>query len=192
VSVSCGEGLKGAKVSIDASGKAQGVLSREARDLIRGDDGAVIISVGTYALTTQQAYRRFDGNHVALDSAGGGDQDRRRQGGNWDIGRPLRPELLCNVIDNYYADALLGTCSEDVIGTWARLMQVHQHLVGTVVSEAPPLIEFIPWTQDAFIERSLVRESYLERPQAPGASIAIDPGARSRWQIPGIGSARTA
>ena len=71
------------------------------------------------------------------------------------------------------------------------MMQVHQHLVGTVVSEAPPLIEFIPWTQDAFIERSVVREGYLERPQAPGASTAIDPGARTRWRIPGIGGVMT-
>jgi L-alanine-DL-glutamate epimerase-like enolase superfamily enzyme len=72
------------------------------------------------------------------------------------------------------------------------MMQVHQHLVGTVVSEVPPLIEFIPWTHEAFIERSRVRGGYLERPQAPGASTAIDPGARSRWQIPGIGGTRTA
>ena len=72
------------------------------------------------------------------------------------------------------------------------MMQVHQHLVGTVVSQAPPLIEFIPWTQDAFVERSVVRDGYLERPRAPGASTAIDPGARSRWQIPGVGAVRTA
>jgi hypothetical protein len=73
------------------------------------------------------------------------------------------------------------------------MMQVHQHLVGTVLSEAPPLIEFIPWTQAAFTERSRVRDDgYLERPQAPGASTAIDPGARDRWQIPGIGRVRTA
>jgi L-alanine-DL-glutamate epimerase-like enolase superfamily enzyme len=72
------------------------------------------------------------------------------------------------------------------------MMQVHQHLVGTIVSEAPPLIEFIPWTQDAFIERSIVRDGYLHRPQAPGASTAIDPRARSRWQIRGIGGMRTA
>jgi len=71
------------------------------------------------------------------------------------------------------------------------MMQVHQHLVGTVVSEAPPLIEFIPWTQDAFTERSVVREGYLERAQAPGASTAVDPGARARWQIPGIGGIMT-
>jgi L-alanine-DL-glutamate epimerase-like enolase superfamily enzyme len=72
------------------------------------------------------------------------------------------------------------------------MMQVHQHLVGTVLSEAPPLIEFIPWTQDAFTERTIIRDGYLHRPQAPGASTAIDPGARSRWQIRGIGGTRTA
>jgi L-alanine-DL-glutamate epimerase-like enolase superfamily enzyme len=72
------------------------------------------------------------------------------------------------------------------------MMQVHQHLVGTVISEAPPLIEFIPWTQDAFTERTIIRDGYLHRPQAPGASTAIDPGARSRWQIRGIGGTRTA
>ncbi|NEN05295.1 mandelate racemase/muconate lactonizing enzyme family protein [Diaminobutyricibacter tongyongensis] len=67
------------------------------------------------------------------------------------------------------------------------MMQLHQHLVGTVVSEVPPLIEFIPWTQDAFVERSTVSEGYLKRPQLPGASTTIDPVARSRWQITGVG-----
>jgi L-alanine-DL-glutamate epimerase-like enolase superfamily enzyme len=71
------------------------------------------------------------------------------------------------------------------------MMQVHQHLVGTVLSEAPPLVEFIPWTQDAFVERSVVREGLMERPQGPGASTAIAPAARARWQIPGVGSVRT-
>ncbi|MFC1442240.1 mandelate racemase/muconate lactonizing enzyme family protein [Streptacidiphilus sp. N1-10] len=71
------------------------------------------------------------------------------------------------------------------------MMQVHQHLAGTVLSEVPPLVEFIPWTQQAFVERSTVREGFLERPQAPGASTAIDPAARARWQIAGVGSTRT-
>ena len=71
------------------------------------------------------------------------------------------------------------------------MMQVHQHLVGTVVSETAPLIEFIPWTQDAFLERTVVRDGYLERPQAPGASTAIGPLARSQWQIAGVGGRST-
>ena len=69
------------------------------------------------------------------------------------------------------------------------MMQVHQHLSGVVLSESPPLLEFIPWTQDAFVERSVVRDGYLDRPQAPGASTAIAPEARQQWQIRGIGGA---
>lgn len=71
------------------------------------------------------------------------------------------------------------------------MMQLHQHLVGTVLSEAPALIEFIPWTQEAFVERSVVRDGFVERPQAAGASTAIAPGARARWGIPGVGTAQT-
>jgi L-alanine-DL-glutamate epimerase-like enolase superfamily enzyme len=71
------------------------------------------------------------------------------------------------------------------------MMQVHQHLVGTVLSEVPALVEYIPWTREAFVERSIVREGHVERPQAPGASTAIDPAARERWRIPGVGGTRT-
>jgi L-alanine-DL-glutamate epimerase-like enolase superfamily enzyme len=71
------------------------------------------------------------------------------------------------------------------------MMQVHQHLAGTVLSEVPPLVEFIPWTQEAFVERSVVHEGLLERPQSPGASTAIARSARVRWQIPGVGDTRT-
>ena len=71
------------------------------------------------------------------------------------------------------------------------MMQVHQHLVGTVLSEVPALVEYIPWTREAFVERSIVREGHVERPQAPGASTAIDPAARERWQVPGVGGTRT-
>ena len=71
------------------------------------------------------------------------------------------------------------------------MMQVHQHLVGTVLSEVPALVEYIPWTREAFVERSVVREGHVERPQSPGASTAIDPAARERWQVPGVGGTRT-
>jgi L-alanine-DL-glutamate epimerase-like enolase superfamily enzyme len=72
------------------------------------------------------------------------------------------------------------------------MMQVHQHLAGVVLSESPPLLEFIPWTQDAFVDRSIVRDGYLDRPQSPGASTAIAPEARQQWQIRGIGGASSA
>ncbi|MCO6003495.1 mandelate racemase/muconate lactonizing enzyme family protein [Actinoallomurus purpureus] len=67
------------------------------------------------------------------------------------------------------------------------MMQVHQHLVGTALSDVPPLVEFIPWTQDAFEQRSVVNEGYLERPQLPGASTAVHRDARRDWQIRGVG-----
>lgn len=70
------------------------------------------------------------------------------------------------------------------------MMQVHQHLVGTGLSSVPPLIEFIPWTQKAYVERSVIREGYLERPQQPGASTAIAPSARQNWQLRGVGGIR--
>jgi L-alanine-DL-glutamate epimerase-like enolase superfamily enzyme len=70
------------------------------------------------------------------------------------------------------------------------MMQVHQHLVGTGLSRVAPMIEFIPWTQDAYVERSIVREGFMERPQAPGASTAILPEARINWQISGVGATR--
>ncbi len=67
------------------------------------------------------------------------------------------------------------------------MMQVHQHLVGTTLSSVPPLIEFIPWTQSAYRDRSVVRNGSLQRSQEPGASTAIDPTARGSWQIAGVG-----
>jgi L-alanine-DL-glutamate epimerase-like enolase superfamily enzyme len=71
------------------------------------------------------------------------------------------------------------------------MMQVHQHLVGTVLTESPSLIEFIPWTQDAFEHRSVVHNGFLQRSQQPGASTAIRAEARRDWQIPGIGESHT-
>jgi L-alanine-DL-glutamate epimerase-like enolase superfamily enzyme len=71
------------------------------------------------------------------------------------------------------------------------MMQIHQHLVGTVLGESPPLAEFIPWTQDAYEHRSVVHDGFVERPQAPGASTAVAPRAREQWQIKGIGATTT-
>jgi L-alanine-DL-glutamate epimerase-like enolase superfamily enzyme len=402
--------LKGVSVTIDQTGKARGVLSKEARDLIQGDDGAVITGIDTYALAVPLLRPIADSTAaltywtvpvVEIKTADG-------RVGTGISGIHCGPELLACVIDNYYAEALLGTSSEDIAGTWSRLYwlpthwmgragvvhmalamvdialwdlaaqragvplwqllggtadpieayntdggwlnlspaelvrdlasladqgwrrvkmkvgksdwredarrvraarsqlgdditlmcdanqrwdlstanrimpvleeaqmdwveeplhaddlenhrrlqhstrldiaagesiyscqqfvsfisadavrvvqadatrvggvtewlqvaacaagrglriaphagdmaQVHQHLVGTVVSGAQPLVEFIPWTQDAFIERIRIRDGYLHRSEAPGASTAIDPSARSRWQIPGVGAAR--
>jgi len=71
------------------------------------------------------------------------------------------------------------------------MMQVHQHLAGTVLAESPPLIEFIPWTQEAFETPSIVRDGFVERPRTPGASTAIAADARRKWQIKGVGATTT-
>lgn len=71
------------------------------------------------------------------------------------------------------------------------MMQVHQHLVGTVRSEVRPLVEYIPWTREAYQERSIIENGRMIRPQAPGASTTIDPLARERWRIAGIGRLAT-
>jgi hypothetical protein len=68
------------------------------------------------------------------------------------------------------------------------MMQIHQYLVGTVLTESAPLVECILWTQDAFEHGSVRRDGFLERPQAPGASTAISPRAREKWQIKGVGT----
>ncbi|MFC6160015.1 mandelate racemase/muconate lactonizing enzyme family protein [Kribbella jiaozuonensis] len=67
------------------------------------------------------------------------------------------------------------------------MMQVHQHLAGVVLSESPPLLEFIPWTQDVFESRSVVNDGFAERPQTPGASTAVRKEAREKWQLRGVG-----
>jgi L-alanine-DL-glutamate epimerase-like enolase superfamily enzyme len=71
------------------------------------------------------------------------------------------------------------------------MMQVHQHLAGTFLSETAPLLEFIPWTQNAFVHRSVVQDGRARRPQEPGASTAVAAAARERWQIRGVGTTTT-
>ena len=84
-----------------------------------------------------------------------------------------------------------AACGLRVVPHAGDMTQVHQHLAGTVLGDAPPLVEFIPWTQDAFEHRSVVRDGFLERPQAPGASTAVAPRAREQWQITGVGATTT-
>jgi L-alanine-DL-glutamate epimerase-like enolase superfamily enzyme len=53
------------------------------------------------------------------------------------------------------------------------------------------LVEYIPWTREAYQERSIIENGRMMRPQAPGASTTIDPLARERWRIAGIGRLAT-
>ena len=40
------------------------------------------------------------------------------------------PELLCNVIDDYYAAALVGASAADISGAWKRLYWLPTHWIG--------------------------------------------------------------
>ncbi|MFH0871627.1 MAG: mandelate racemase/muconate lactonizing enzyme family protein [bacterium] len=51
------------------------------------------------------------------------------------------------------------------------LMQVHQHLVCAAPNAL--FLEYIPWGLELFVEPVVVKEGYLEAPQAPGASTEI-------------------
>lgn len=68
------------------------------------------------------------------------------------------------------------------------MMQVHQHLVAAVGVAAgvtaPVMIEYLPWGLEAFQEPVRVSAGMLTLPDTPGASSAIAPEARRRWEAP--------
>ncbi|MBO0801567.1 MAG: mandelate racemase/muconate lactonizing enzyme family protein [Nocardiopsaceae bacterium] len=62
------------------------------------------------------------------------------------------------------------------------MMQVHQHLVAGVGAAKPAMVEYLPWGLEAFAEPVHVADGVLTLPDAPGASSAIAPEARRRWE----------
>jgi L-alanine-DL-glutamate epimerase-like enolase superfamily enzyme len=285
---------------------ALGLLSQARAELPPGDEGSVITSAQTYALSVPLHQAIADATASLTAWTVPVVEIRTADGrvGTGISGVHCGPELLCQVIDRYYAPALLGASSEDILGTWKRLywlpthwigragnvhmglsmvdivlwdlaaqraevplwrllggtadaietyntdggwlnlgvadvvrdltslvdrgwrrvkikvgkpdwredaqiaghaaarglrlvphagdmMQVHQHLVGTVLTDSPPLVEFIPWTHEVFRHRSVVRDGFVERPQAPGASTAVAAEARERLQVKQVGATAT-
>jgi len=69
------------------------------------------------------------------------------------------------------------------------MMVVARHLVAANFAETPAMIEWIPWTLEAFVEPAEVERGVVRLPESPGASTRIRPDAREAWSIPGIGSA---
>jgi len=68
------------------------------------------------------------------------------------------------------------------------MMVVARHLVAANFAETPAMIEWIPWTLEAFEEPAEVERGMVRLPESPGASTRIDPAARKAWAIPGLGS----
>lgn len=62
------------------------------------------------------------------------------------------------------------------------MMQVHQHLVAAIGAPEPAMIEYLPWGLETFQAPVRVDDGILTLPEVPGASSAIAPEARRRWQ----------
>src|ERR1700739_290076 len=125
--------MKGANVSIDPA----------------GDKGAVITAIETYALAFPLP-RPIAGSTAAMSHWTVPVVEIRTADGRVGTGISgvhCGPELLCNVIDNYYAEALLGASSEDIIGTWTRLYWVPTHRAGRagVVHMALAMVDIALW-----------------------------------------------
>ena len=128
---------------------ARGVLSSALVDLPPGDEGTVITSVETYALAVPLVKTIADSTAsipawivpvVEIRTADG-------RVGTGISGVHVGPELLCDVIDHYYAPALLGASADDILGTWKRLYWLPTHWIGRagVVHMALGMVDIALW-----------------------------------------------
>ena len=128
---------------------ARGVLSAEIADLIVGDEAAEIVSIETYALAVPLNKPIADSTAAMSHWTVPVVQITTRDGrvGTGISGVHTAPELLCNVISDYYAPALLGTSSEDILGTWNRLYWLPTHWVGRAgaVHMALAMVDIALW-----------------------------------------------
>src|SRR6266568_196005 len=193
--------LGGTSDAIEAYNTDGGWLNLSERDLVRDLQSLVDQGWRRVKIKVGKSDWREDAGRVRAVRRAIGDDVTLMCDANqhWDLATasrmlPVLEEVRMDWVEEpLHADDLDGharlqrATSLDIAPHAGDMMQLHQHLVGTALSESPALVEFIPWTREAFVERSIVREGYVERPHAPGASTAIDPTARERWQIPGVG-----
>jgi L-alanine-DL-glutamate epimerase-like enolase superfamily enzyme len=134
---------------MDSTNGARGILSSAVVDLPPGDEGALITSVETYALAVPLVKTIADSTAsipawivpvVELHTADG-------RIGTGISGVHCGPELLCDVIDRYYAPALIGASSQDIVGTWKRLYWLPTHWIGRagVVHMALGMVDIALW-----------------------------------------------
>ena len=107
-------------------------IEREVRDVTGGDEGEVITSIATYALAVPLVRPIADATAAMSHWTVPVVEIRTADGriGTGISGVHCGPELLCAVIDNYYAAALLGTSAADIRGTWTRLYWLPTHWIG--------------------------------------------------------------
>jgi L-alanine-DL-glutamate epimerase-like enolase superfamily enzyme len=71
------------------------------------------------------------------------------------------------------------------------MMVLARHLVAATFAEKPAMIEWIPWTLDAFDEPAEAHGGRVPLPQTAGASTRIKKEARQHWSIAGVGGCMT-
>lgn len=129
--------------------EALGLLSPAQTDLTPGEEGNVVVSVETYALAVPLAQPLADSTAALKSWIVPVVEIRTADGrvGTGISGIHTGPELLCQVIDRYYAPALVGASSEDILGTWKRLYWLPTHWIGRagVVHMALSMVDIALW-----------------------------------------------
>jgi len=136
-------------VEFELPDDALGLLSPAQTDLTPGDEGNVIVSVETYALAVPLVQPLADSTAALKAWIVPVVEIRTADGriGTGISGVHTGAELLCQVIDRYYAPALLGASSEDIVGTWKRLYWLPTHWIGRagVVHMALSMVDIALW-----------------------------------------------
>jgi L-alanine-DL-glutamate epimerase-like enolase superfamily enzyme len=124
-------------------------IERGDRDLTGDDEDAAITSIATYALAVPLARPIADStaalSHWIVPVVEIRTADGRT--GTGISGVHCGPELLCAVIDNYYAPALVGSSAADILGTWKRLYRLPTHWIGRAgaVHMALAMVDIALW-----------------------------------------------
>lgn len=77
--------------------------------------------------------------------------------------------------------ATAASHNHTVIPHIGDMMQVHQHLVAATPNA--PMLEYIPWLLDLFVEPVKVVDGHIAVPQAPGASTELREDSLARWRV---------
>jgi len=140
---------KGRRVEFELPDDALGLLSPAQTDLAPGEEGNIIVSVETYALAVPLVQPLADSTAALKSWIVPVVEIRTADGrvGTGISGVHCGPELLCHVIDRYYARALVGSSSEDILGTWKRLYWLPTHWIGRagVVHMALSMVDIALW-----------------------------------------------
>lgn len=78
--------------------------------------------------------------------------------------------------------AAMANCfSVPVVPHVGDMMQVHQHLVAATPNA--PMLEYIPWLLELFVEPVRVERGTVHMPQTPGASTTMREDSLRRWRV---------